>query len=790
LTLIAKKHQQSIIKPTNKNIMAEIKKQYSTIVKSILKTFTQNPLEELNYKQVSSRMGFNDRASRQMVLNNILHLAEEEILVESQSGKYHIDPKYITNDFMPSHYVIGKVDMKQTQKAYVIPESGEGEDIYISPNNTNHALNDDKVKVYLFPRRKGKKLEGQITQIIERSRTEFVGHLQIHSRYAFFIPDSPSMPTDIFIPIDDTMGAKEEDKVLVQMTEWPERSNNPFGKVIHIMGKIGENNTEMLSILSEFSFPLSFPDTVEQEASKIPDTIPQEEIAMRRDFRSVMTFTIDPKDAKDFDDAISFRVLDNGNYEVGVHIADVSHYVTPSSALDQEAYKRGTSVYLVDRTIPMLPEKLCNEVCSLRQDEDSLTFSVVFEMNNKSEVLNQWFGKGVIRSDRRFCYEEVQKIIEAQSGEKEEYILPLHKLATILRKERFKTGAINFESQEVKFILDENAKPTGIYIKESKEANWLVEEFMLLANKCVAQKVGAAKKEGKEVKTFVYRVHDEPNPEKLNTFCEFVGKLGYEIKTDSRSALVKSFNNLFVDVAGKGEQNMISSIAIRTMSKAYYSTHNIGHYGLAFPYYTHFTSPIRRYPDLMVHRLLERYLQNGSSVSKEVYEEKCEYCSMMEEKAAQAERTSVKYKQAEFLSDKIGQIFKGDISGISKWGMYVMIEENKCEGLIPIRTLADDFYYIDEDNYQIVGRQSKKTYRLGDPIKIKVEGVDLIKKQLTYSLVDDGEFPAQMREFSAEKEDTKQRKRNSKQRSASTEQRKETPEQRKRKPIARRKRRR
>lgn len=725
-------------------------KQQTAIINSILKVFAINPFETLNYKQVASLLGTNDRASMQMILNNILQLAEDLILIEEKKGKYRLDARYINDQILPSNYIIGTVDMKQTSKAYVIPDNGS-EDIFISANNTNHALNKDKVKVYLFPRRKGRKPEGQVTEIISRSQTTFVGSVQIHAKYAFFISDSTSMPVDIFIPKEDINGAVEDDKVLVEMTEWPERANNPFGKVVQILGKRGENNTEMLSILAEYGFPLSFPDAVEREADKIPLEIPKEEIKRRRDFRKTTTITIDPADAKDYDDAISFKVLPNGNFELGVHIADVTYYVRPGSAIDEEAYNRATSVYLVDRTIPMLPEKLSNMVCSLRANEDSLTFSAVFEMNAKAEIISEWFGKGVINSDRRFAYEEVQQTIEEEKGEMKDVILPINRLATILRKKRFQTGAINFESQEVKFNLDENSKPIGIFIKESKEANWLIEEFMLLANRRVAEKIGKDKRGNKEAKTFIYRVHDEPNPEKLGIFTEFVGKLGYVINTGSRSLLVKSFNDLFASIAGKGEESMISSIAIRTMSKAYYSTNNIGHYGLSFPYYSHFTSPIRRYPDLMLHRLLERYLDDKPSADKDVYEANCEHCSLMEKKAAEAERTSVKYKQAEFLSDKIGQVFKGSISGISKWGIYVLIDENKCEGLVPIRTLTDDFYYIDEDNYQVVGRKNNRTFRLGDPIKIKVESVNMLKKQMDFSLVDDGEFITQLRDFSPEK---------------------------------------
>lgn len=725
-------------------------KQQTAIINSILKVFAINPFETLNYKQVASLLGTNDRASMQMILNNILQLAEDLILIEEKKGKYRLDARYINDQILPSNYIIGTVDMKQTSKAYVIPDNGS-EDIFISANNTNHALNKDKVKVYLFPRRKGRKPEGQVTEIISRSQTTFVGSVQIHAKYAFFISDSTSMPVDIFIPKEDINGAVEDDKVLVEMTEWPERANNPFGKVVQILGKRGENNTEMLSILAEYGFPLSFPDAVEREADKIPIKISKEDIKLRRDFRNTTTITIDPADAKDYDDAISFKVLPNGNFEIGVHIADVTHYVRPGSAIDEEAYSRATSIYLVDRTVPMLPEKLSNMACSLRPGEDKLTFSAVFEMNPKADIIDVWFGKTIINSDKRFDYDQVQKTIETEKGEMKDIILPIHRLAFLLRKQRFKTGAINFDSEEVKFNLDENSKPIGIYINETKEANWLIEEFMLLANKKVAEKIGRDKKGKKNAKTFIYRVHDEPNPEKLATFTEFVGKLGYTINTESRSALVKSFNNLFESIAGKGEENMISSIAIRTMSKAFYSTDNIGHYGLSFPYYSHFTAPIRRYPDLMLHRLLERYLDNKPSAEKGAYEEKCEHCSLMEKRAAEAERASIKYKQAEFLSDKIGQVFKGVISGVSKWGLYVLIDENKCEGLIPVRTLKDDFYYIDEDNYQVVGRKYNKTYRLGDPIKIKVESVNMLKKQMDFSLVDDGEFEAEPREFSPEK---------------------------------------
>ena len=716
--------------------------------KQILKIFANNPFEAFNHKQVASRVGAHDKGSRQLVASTILELAEAKILVEDNNarGKYKINPKNINDDLLPKNYIVGTIDMKQTGKAYVIPQEEGREDVLIAPNNTRHALHGDTVKVLMFPQRKMHKPEGQVVEVLQRARTRFVGTIQMQSRFAFMVSDSRSMVVDIFIPLNDLAGAENGEKVLVEMTDWPERMNNPVGRVVKRLGKPGDNNVEMQSILAEYDFPLDFPAEAEKEAERIaPPT--EKDYEGRKDFRAVTTFTIDPADAKDFDDALSFRAMKNGHMEVGVHIADVSHYVKPGTAIDREAYERGTSVYLVDRTIPMLPEKLCNGVCSLRPHEDKLCFSVVMEMDSQATVLKVWMGKSVINSDYRYDYEEAQEIIETgnvkpEQGATGSAILELHKLATILREERYKDGAINFETQEVKFQLDENAKPIGVYIKESKEANWLIEEFMLLANKQVAEHVGKGNKaRGKgdrpsAAKTFVYRVHDEPNPEKLNTFVEFVAKLGYKMKVGSRQALAHSYNSLFDSIAGRGEEYMIDNIAIRTMAKAYYSTENIGHYGLGFPFYTHFTSPIRRYPDLMVHRLLERYLHRGASVSAEEYEEYCKHCSVMEKRAADAERASVKYKQAEFLSDKLGQSFPALISGVSKWGIYAEIEGNKCEGMIPIGSLQGDYYMLDEDNYQVIGRRYGKCYKLGDPVTIRVKGVDMAKKLIDFELVD------------------------------------------------------
>ena len=718
--------------------------------KQILKIFANNPFDSFNHKQISSRVGAHDKGSRQLVIATLQELAEAKILVadENARGKYKINPKNINDDLLPKNYLIGTIDMKQTGKAYVIPQDENREDVLISANNTHHALHGDTVKVLMFPQRKMHKPEGQVVEVLKRARTRFVGIIQKQDRFAFLISDSRTMVVDIFIPLNELNGAQDGEKVVVEMTDWPERMNNPVGHVVKRLGQPGDNNVEMQSILAEYDFPLDFPKEAEKEAEKIVPPV-EKDLEGRKDFRKVTTFTIDPADAKDYDDALSFRRMRNGNYEVGVHIADVSHYVKPGTAIDREAYERGTSVYLVDRTIPMLPEKLCNGVCSLRPNEDKLCFSVLMELNEKAEVLKTWFGKSVINSDTRYSYEEAQEVIDSgavahpEHKKTDEAILELHKLASIMRAERYKEGAINFESQEVKFILDENSKPIGVYIKESKEANWLIEEFMLLANKMVAERIGKLpeqkKGDGKKAhaKTFVYRVHDEPNPEKLNTFVEFVGKLGFKMKVGSRQALAHSYNNLFQTIAGRGEEYMIDTIAIRTMSKAYYSTENIGHYGLGFRFYTHFTSPIRRYPDLMVHRLLEHYLRGGASADAEVYEEYCRHCSQMEKRAADAERTSVKYKQAEFLSDKLGETFPALISGVSKWGIYAEIEGNKCEGMIPIGSLQGDYYMLDEDNYQVIGRRFGKTYKLGMPVTIRVKHVDMLKKLIDFELVDE-----------------------------------------------------
>jgi len=691
--------------------------------------FEKSGNKPLNYKQVAAKLNLGDPDSRgaiQSILDEESRSGRTGLFKESGKGKYVLREL--------KAFVIGKVDMTADGSAFVVSDDEFEDDIYIAPRKLRQALHGDRVKVHTYEKRRGKRKEGEVVEILERARTEFTGIITISPQFAFFIADDRKMLSDIFVPLANLNGAKDGEKVVVAITEWPQDSKNPVGMVKHVLGKKGENDTEMNAILADFGFPLAFPSAVEKEVEAFPATIPADEIANRRDFRQVSTFTIDPADAKDFDDALSFRELSNGNFEVGVHIADVTYYVRPDTPLDKEAFERGTSVYLVDRVIPMLPERLSNDLCSLRPNEDRLSFSAVFELDNQANIINEWFGRTIIHSNRRFSYEEAQEILDQKTGEYSNELLTLNRLAYILRERKFKHGAISFETTEVKFRLDERGKPLGVYVKERKDAHKLIEDFMLLANRRVAEFIGKQGK-GKTKKAFVYRVHDAPNEQSIASFAQFASRFGYKLNTRSDRETARSLNNLMERIEGTKEQNVLTSLAIRSMAKAIYTTKKTSHYGLAFDYYTHFTSPIRRYPDVMVHRLLQHYLTDGKSVNAEAFEKLCEHSSQMEKKAADAERASVKYKQAEFLQDQVGEIFTGIISGVTEWGMYVEIETNKCEGMVRLRDITDDFYALDEKNYAIIGQRKKKKYQLGDEVRIKVKKVDLAKRQIDFTLV-------------------------------------------------------
>lgn len=694
--------------------------------KRLTELFVAHPAQSYNYKQLARHLEVRNMETKRLIVGMLEEMKEAGELLEESRGKYK--SKAVCS------YISGIVELTAKGAAYILSEESE-EDVFVAFPNLRHALNGDKVKVLVYARSRNRRPEGEVVEILERKRSTFVGIIQCSKNYAFLIPGGKQLPYDVFVPLSQLHGAKDGDKVVVRITEWPESQKNPVGTVIQVLGKPGNNDTEMNAIMAEYELPVAFPPKVCKAAERIPLEIPAAEIAGRRDFRKTVTFTIDPKDAKDFDDALSVRKLENGIYEIGVHIADVSYYVQPDTLLDKEAYNRATSVYLVDRTVPMLPEKLSNGVCSLRPHEDKLCFSAVFRMNDNAEVLDEWFGRTVIRSDRRYTYDEAQAIIEGADGDYPREIRLLDRLAQKLRAERFKNGALDFDRVEVKFDLDEAGKPLGVYFKETKEANKLIEEFMLLANKKVAERIGKIKKNQKE-KTFIYRIHDKPFDDKLEEFNKFVAKFGYGLKMGSRKTLTASMNKLMQKAKGRPEQNLIETLAIRTMAKAVYSTVNIGHYGLAFDYYTHFTSPIRRYPDVMVHRLLQRYLDGGRSVNKDKYEEYCKHSSDMEQLAANAERASVKYKQVEFLSDKIGQDFTGTISGVTQWGFYVELDDSKCEGLVSITELEDDYYEFDEKNYCIVGRHHGKRYQLGAGVRVKVAKANLVARQLDFVLAD------------------------------------------------------
>ncbi|HNX86717.1 MAG TPA: ribonuclease R [Bacteroidales bacterium] len=716
-----------------KNKARNLKNQDSLLIKKVKTVFENNPESSFNYKQVAARLGVGDRLTRDLIRRIVEQLFMSETLAQSKRGKYRISGEDIPFRKPVKTQITGKVDMKQTGKAYVIPEDGS-EDIFIAATNTHHALHGDTVKTFLFPARKGHKREGEITEIIKRNKRQFSGIIETTKNFAFLTPDSSNMPVDLFIPLNKLKGAKKGQKVVAIITDWPEQSANPFGEVIQVLGKPGEDKVEMNAILAGIDFPLQFSPAAEKEAAEMDEKIPENEIKKRRDFRDVFTITIDPEDAKDFDDALSLKILSKGRYEVGVHIADVSYFVQQGSAIDREAGERGTSVYMVGQTIPMLPERLSNDLCSLKEGVDRLCFSAVFTLDDDARVLDSWYGKTIIHSRKRYSYEQVQVVIESGQGENADEILRLNHLALRLREKRFQKGSFNFETQEVRFKLDEQGKPLSIYIREMKEANKLIEDFMLLANRMVAEHIGK-KKGGQPAKTFVYRVHDSPNAEKLETFTQFVARLGFKLKVSSKRNLAESYNQLFRDIKGTGTENMIETIAIRTMAKAYYTTNNIGHYGLAFTWYTHFTSPIRRYPDLLVHRLLYAYMQDAPGVAKEEYEMLCEQASEMERRAVDAERMSVRYKQAEYMLDKVGQEFNALISGVSKWGIFAEITGTKCEGMIRLRDLEDDYYFLDEENYQILGQRYGHCFKLGDRIRIRVKRIDLARKQMDYEWV-------------------------------------------------------
>jgi ribonuclease R len=723
----------------------------------VIALFEENPTQVFELKTLYRELHLNTHPAKMMLMDVLEVLLMDDYIKEQPRFCYKLNN--------PTQVMVGIFHRKANGKNTFEPEDG-GEPILVAERNSMHAMDGDKVQVTMLARRKHHVREASVTEILERSEKQFVGTLQVSKNYAYLLTEDRTLANDIFIPKAYLKKGQTGDKAIVKIVEWPENAKNPVGKVIDVLGKTGENNAEMHAILAEYGLPYVYPAAVEKAAEKLKLDITKEEIARREDMRDVMTFTIDPRDAKDFDDALSIREIANSKssngklYEVGVHIADVSHYVTEGSIIDKEALKRSTSVYLVDRTVPMLPEHLCNYICSLRPNEEKLTYSVIFKMNEKAEVKDWHLAHTVIKSDRRFTYEEVQEVLENHhEASEEDYknpgdkalpsgnetgapaenfaneLITLNRLAKELRRKRFAGGAVDFDRCEVRFEIDEKGKPTSVYFKVAKDANKLVEEFMLLANRTVAESIGKVPKNQKP-KVLPYRIHESPDPAKLMNLSDFVGKFGYKLKTNgSKGEMSKNLNRMLTDVKGKKEQNMIEMITLRAMMKAKYSTHNVGHYGLAFDYYTHFTSPIRRYPDLMVHRLLTKYAQGGRSANQDKYEELCEHCSEMEQTAAQAERASIKYKQVEYMSEHLGETFEGTISGVTEFGIYVEVNENKCEGMIPLRDLDDDYYEFDEKNYRLRGRSHHHCYNLGDAIKVQVARADLYRKQLDYKLV-------------------------------------------------------
>lgn len=691
-----------------------------------------NPTGTFNYRQVAAALGLATQAELKHVAMYLAELAFDGILMETSPGKYRLPQR--------STKAVGTFVRRSNGKNSVVTDD-TAEEIFVAERNSMHALNGDRVEVTIAARIKGAEPEAEVVDIIERKEQTFIGILKVDRHFAYLLTDSKFLATDIYIPKSKLRGGKTGDKAVVRITDWPDDAKNPQGEVVDVLGEAGKNDTEINAIMAEFGLPYHYPETVEKAADKIDAGITDEVVAQREDLRGVTTFTIDPRDAKDFDDALSLRRLDDGNYEVGVHIADVTHYVHPDTIIDREAKDRATSIYLVDRVVPMLPEHLSNGICSLRPDEDKLTFSVLFTMTPEGKVLSHRIARTVTRSNRRFTYEEAQERIETGKGDYADEILTLDRMAKALRKARYDNGSVDFDRVEVRFDIDENGHPTSVFFKESKDANKLIEEFMLLANKVVASTIGVVPKK-KKAKAFVYRVHDVPDPERLANLAELARVFGYKLKTKGTPKDInRSLNKMLADVKGKGEENFLSTLAIRSMAKAIYTTTNIGHYGLGFDYYTHFTSPIRRYPDMMVHRLLARYLAGGRSVNLQKLEDECKHSSDMEQLAANAERASIKYKQVEYMADHLGEVYTGVISGVTEWGLYVELEENKCEGLVPIRDLADDYYDFDDRNYCLVGRAHNHRYRLGDVVTVQVARADIQKKQLDLALVDEKNPP-------------------------------------------------